>query len=128
MWRDGAYLPHISLLLGWSSHNLAEMMMSKRVYLAGPEVLLSNAGAIGARKRDICARHGLAGVFPWRRAVRVARQPHAHWWSDRVGGRIVTGQVASATRYTSLTVFERCVGLAAATLLRGTGWSDAHAG
>ena len=35
-----------------------------RVYLAGPEVFLVNAREIGARKRAICERHGLVGVFP----------------------------------------------------------------
>ena len=34
------------------------------VYLAGPEVFLRNAREIGARKRAICERHGLVGVFP----------------------------------------------------------------
>ena len=38
--------------------------MTRRVYLAGPEVFLVNAREIGARKRAICQRHGLAGVFP----------------------------------------------------------------
>jgi len=38
--------------------------MGKRVYLAGPEVFLANARQIGARKREICARHDLVGVFP----------------------------------------------------------------
>jgi nucleoside 2-deoxyribosyltransferase len=38
--------------------------MTKRVYLAGPEVFLSNAREVGARKRAICERHGLVGVFP----------------------------------------------------------------
>lgn len=38
--------------------------MSKRVYLAGPEVFLANAREIGARKCAICGRHGLVGVFP----------------------------------------------------------------
>ena len=38
--------------------------MTKRVYLAGPEVFLVNARDIGARKRAICERHGLVGVFP----------------------------------------------------------------
>ena len=38
--------------------------MTKRVYLAGPEVFLANAREIGARKRAICARYGLVGVFP----------------------------------------------------------------
>lgn len=39
-------------------------MSSIRVYLAGPEVFISNAREIGARKRAICERHGLVGVFP----------------------------------------------------------------
>ena len=38
--------------------------MTKRVYLAGPEVFLSNAREIGVRKRAICERYGLVGVFP----------------------------------------------------------------
>ena len=38
--------------------------MTKRVYLAGPDVFLANAREIGARKRAICERHGLVGVFP----------------------------------------------------------------
>ena len=38
--------------------------MSTRVYLAGPDVFLSSAREIGARKRNICERHGLVGVFP----------------------------------------------------------------
>ena len=39
-------------------------MMSKRIYLAGPEVFLSNAREIGACKRAICEQHGILGVFP----------------------------------------------------------------
>jgi nucleoside 2-deoxyribosyltransferase len=39
-------------------------IMSRRVYLAGPEVFLVNAREIGARKRAICARYGLVGVYP----------------------------------------------------------------
>ena len=38
--------------------------MTKRVYLAGPAVFLSNARQVGARKPAICERHGLIGVFP----------------------------------------------------------------
>jgi len=38
--------------------------MKPRVYLAGPEVFLSDAREIGARKRAICEQHGLMGVFP----------------------------------------------------------------
>ncbi|KJS41200.1 MAG: hypothetical protein VR70_05140 [Rhodospirillaceae bacterium BRH_c57] len=36
----------------------------KTVYLAGPEVFLPDAIAVGAAKKDICARHGLTGLFP----------------------------------------------------------------
>lgn len=35
-----------------------------RVYLAGPEVFLSDSEEIGARKIEICRRHGLTGVYP----------------------------------------------------------------
>ncbi|MBB4287689.1 nucleoside 2-deoxyribosyltransferase [Roseospira goensis] len=35
-----------------------------RVYLAGPEVFRTDARALGARKRAICAEAGLEGVFP----------------------------------------------------------------
>ncbi len=38
--------------------------MTPRVYLAGPEVFLANAREIGLRRRAICERHGLMGVFP----------------------------------------------------------------
>lgn len=38
--------------------------MFKRIYLAGPEVFLANAQEIGERKRAVCARHGLIGIFP----------------------------------------------------------------
>jgi nucleoside 2-deoxyribosyltransferase len=38
--------------------------MSKRIYLAGPDVFLANAREIGDRKRVICTDHGLVGVFP----------------------------------------------------------------
>lgn len=35
-----------------------------RVYLAGPDVFLSNAAEIGQRKKEICAQYGFEGVFP----------------------------------------------------------------
>jgi nucleoside 2-deoxyribosyltransferase len=38
--------------------------MTKRIYLAGPEVFLADTHEIGARKRAICARHGMLGVYP----------------------------------------------------------------
>jgi len=35
-----------------------------RIYLAGPEVFLPDAGALADAKRALCARHGATGVFP----------------------------------------------------------------
>ena len=35
-----------------------------RIYLAGPDVFLPDAAAIAAAKKEICARHGMTGVFP----------------------------------------------------------------
>jgi nucleoside 2-deoxyribosyltransferase len=35
-----------------------------KVYLAGPEVFLPDALEVGRRKVEICARHGLIGLFP----------------------------------------------------------------
>lgn len=35
-----------------------------KIYLAGPDVFLPDALAIGRMKRDICARHGLSGRYP----------------------------------------------------------------
>ncbi len=34
------------------------------VYLAGPDVFLPDAAEIGRRKVELCARHGLKGLFP----------------------------------------------------------------
>lgn len=42
-----------------------------RIYLAGPEVFLDNAAAVGAAKKAICARHGLTGLFPLDTALSV---------------------------------------------------------
>src|ERR1700679_907069 len=35
-----------------------------KIYLAGPDVFLPDAVEIGKRKAEICARHGLTGVYP----------------------------------------------------------------
>lgn len=35
-----------------------------KVYLAGPDVFLADAAAIGKRKKELCARFGLVGLFP----------------------------------------------------------------
>ncbi|HEX7250415.1 MAG TPA: nucleoside 2-deoxyribosyltransferase [Burkholderiales bacterium] len=39
-------------------------MPPPRIYLAGPEVFLPDALAMGARKAALCAQHGLEGIFP----------------------------------------------------------------
>ncbi len=38
--------------------------MIKKVYLAGPEVFLSNAIEIGKKKKDLCKKYGFEGIFP----------------------------------------------------------------
>jgi len=35
-----------------------------KIYQAGPDVFLPDAAVVGNRKKDICARFGLAGLFP----------------------------------------------------------------
>ena len=35
-----------------------------KIYLAGPDVFLHDAVDIGQRKMDLCARHGLTGLYP----------------------------------------------------------------
>lgn len=45
------------------------------IYLAGPEVFLPEAVELGERKKEICRRHGLRGVFPLDR--RPAAPPEA---------------------------------------------------
>jgi nucleoside 2-deoxyribosyltransferase len=39
-------------------------MSMPRIYLAGPEVFLPDALAVGAHKAALCAAHGLEGAFP----------------------------------------------------------------
>jgi nucleoside 2-deoxyribosyltransferase len=36
----------------------------KKVYLAGPDVFLPEPVEMGRRKKEICAKHGLTGLFP----------------------------------------------------------------
>jgi nucleoside 2-deoxyribosyltransferase len=40
------------------------MAIPKTVYLAGPDVFLSNAAAIGAQKKQLCLAYGFEGLFP----------------------------------------------------------------
>jgi|SRR5665648_213210 len=39
-------------------------MSNIRVYLAGPEVFLTNAKEIGEYKKELCRKYGFEGVFP----------------------------------------------------------------
>jgi nucleoside 2-deoxyribosyltransferase len=39
-------------------------MLPPRVYLAGPDVFLTNAKEIGEQKKVLCRRYGFEGVFP----------------------------------------------------------------
>jgi nucleoside 2-deoxyribosyltransferase len=43
-----------------------------KIYLAGPDVFLPDAIAIGRRKADICLRHGVSGHYPLDNAVDLA--------------------------------------------------------
>jgi nucleoside 2-deoxyribosyltransferase len=40
-----------------------------KIYLAGPDVFLPDAIEIGRRKVELCARHGLTGLYPLDNAV-----------------------------------------------------------
>ena len=43
-----------------------------KVYLAGPDVFLPDAVEFGRRKAEICARHGLIGLYPLDNAIDLA--------------------------------------------------------
>jgi nucleoside 2-deoxyribosyltransferase len=43
-----------------------------KIYLAGPDVFLPDAIEVGRRKVEICARHGLAGLYPLDSAVDIS--------------------------------------------------------
>jgi nucleoside 2-deoxyribosyltransferase len=43
-----------------------------KIYLAGPDVFLQDAVAIGRRKVEICARHGLIGLYPLDNVIDLA--------------------------------------------------------
>jgi nucleoside 2-deoxyribosyltransferase len=46
-----------------------------RIYLAGPEVFHPDAVALGAKKKAICTRYGLVGVFPLDVPVDIQGRP-----------------------------------------------------
>src|SRR3954463_2659635 len=39
--------------------------MGHKAYLAGPEVFLPDAAALGAKKKALCERYGFTGLFPF---------------------------------------------------------------
>jgi nucleoside 2-deoxyribosyltransferase len=43
-----------------------------KIYLAGPDVFLPDAVAIGQRKVELCTRHGVTGLYPLDNAVDLA--------------------------------------------------------
>ena len=43
-----------------------------KIYLAGPDVFLPDALAVGGRKRDICERYRVTGLFPLDNTVDLA--------------------------------------------------------
>src|SRR6201989_2276806 len=40
-----------------------------KIYLAGPDVFLQDAVELGRRKAEICARHGVSGLYPLDNAI-----------------------------------------------------------
>jgi nucleoside 2-deoxyribosyltransferase len=46
-----------------------------RIYLAGPDVFLPDPIAFGAKKKQVCERYGLEGVFPFDAEVEPRNQP-----------------------------------------------------
>jgi nucleoside 2-deoxyribosyltransferase len=66
-----------------------------KIYLAGPDVFLRDAREMGLRKKEICTRHGLTGLFPLDDAI--GGSPIAHSPEDRdapLSLRIFRGCVA----------------------------------
>ena len=43
-----------------------------KVYLAGPDVFLSDAVEVGRRKVELCRRHGLTGLYPLDNPINLA--------------------------------------------------------
>jgi nucleoside 2-deoxyribosyltransferase len=45
-----------------------------KIYLAGPDVFLPDAIDVGRRKAEICARYGLAGLFPLDNTIDISTE------------------------------------------------------
>jgi nucleoside 2-deoxyribosyltransferase len=54
------------------------MRRKLKIYLAGPDVFLSDAIEVGRRKKELCAEHGFEGLYPFDNEIV----------PDRSGGRI----------------------------------------
>ena len=54
-----------------------------KIYLAGPDVFLPDAVEIGRRKADICARHGVTGLYPLDNAIERRAPPTPRCRSSR---------------------------------------------
>lgn len=80
-------------------------MTQHKIYLAGPEVFLDNVADLSARKKDICARYGLAGVFPLDAEINqhkaMTPQEHARAISEANEGlmRDCDGLIANCTPF-----------------------------
>jgi nucleoside 2-deoxyribosyltransferase len=67
-----------------------------KVYLAGPDVFLSDAREVGRRKKEICARHGLTGLFPL---------------DDAAGANATMARAADRDAPTSRQIFRGCIAM-----------------
>ncbi len=46
----------------------------RTVYLAGPDVFLPDAVAVGRRKKELCAKYGFEGLYPFDDEIRTTSQ------------------------------------------------------
>ena len=79
-------------------------MALPRLYLAGPEVFLPDAAAVGAAKVALCVRHGFEGLFPLDAALDLsglAKPAQARRISDANEGlmRSCAGLIANLTPF-----------------------------
>jgi nucleoside 2-deoxyribosyltransferase len=75
-----------------------------RIYLAGPDVFLPDPIAFGKKKKKVCERYGLEGVFPFDAVVDPANRPRqetAFLISEANEGliRSCAGVIANMTPY-----------------------------
>ena len=68
------------------------MIAPPKLYLAGPEVFLPNAIAIGQRKKDLCAEYGCDGLYPYDNQI----VPHEAAQIDRLIYRANVAMIRAA--------------------------------